>query len=140
MSDKNNVDEYLNELDKFSNGKIKNKKDLKILLDICFNESKEKELADLLFTAKYALGLFRIAEREALNPEIKNLDLIKKDIADNIDKIIFIMRSIIIGKNIAPIWEEKYLSLTQESFLNLRLLLNDFEWVKKYSNYMKRKN
>jgi len=35
-------------------------------------------------------------------------------------------------------FEEKYFSLTAESFANFQNLLHDLEWVKIYQNYLKR--
>lgn len=130
----------IEEIEKFSNYKLKRKDDLGLILEVGTSNLEKKEIEDLTFNAKYILGLQRVLKKGSLNPEVNNLEKIKNDYSENIIKITEQIGEII---NFAP--EEKrahlketYLELNQQSFQNLNELLEDLEWAKMYLNNKKR--
>ncbi len=72
--------------------------------------------------------------------EIDNLDHVKKDLTENMEKVIGDIRALLIHSSEInnKHFEDTYLSLTPNCFQNLNELLEDLEWVKKYLNYQKR--
>ena len=72
--------------------------------------------------------------------EIENLDYVKKDLGENMEKVIEQVRGILFNASAKTKthFEEVYLTLSATSFQNLNELLADLEQVKKYMNYQKR--
>jgi hypothetical protein len=82
----------------------------------------------------------RIAKNGPVVPEVNNIEHIKADLNDNINKGKEQLREIISNGNDEErgYFEKTYLSMTTESFGNLNKLFSDLEAVKKYINYLKR--
>ena len=95
---------------------------------------------DLAFTAKYVQGLLRIVKQAAVNTEINNLEQIKKDFSDNMEKAAAQIKEIIshADENIKFHFEQTYFELSQQGFINFSELLSDLEWAKQYLNEKKR--
>jgi hypothetical protein len=138
MNEELRADEYVEEIDNFSRGKLNCKEDLKILLKHIFSYSNEEQLNELSFTAKYVQGLFRAINQGSANPEIKNIDDLKKEITQNIEKCVSILKEVIPEEECNAYWNERYFELNTKSFFSLKYLLSDLEWVKMYRNDAKR--
>ena len=121
---------------------LKRKIDLQFILDEYWNNNLLDDFEELAFTAKYIEGLKRVLRKGGDFQEIENLDYIKKDMRENMEKVIEQIRSILLN---APddkkmYFEETYLILSASGFQNLNELISDLEQVKKYMNFQKRKN
>ncbi len=133
--------ELLKGIEEFSQNQIKRKDDLLILFDQAITNNKSKDLEDTAFTAKYIRGLMRILKSGSSNPEVGNLDQIKKDFEDNMKKVTDQLKKLISLSDplIKNNFEKTFFELNQESFQNLNDLLADLEWTKMYLNDQKRK-
>ena len=132
--------DVLNEVEIFSDSLLKRKTDLQIIVDESLQNNFEAEFEELAFTGKYIQGLKRVLQKGADFQEIDNLDHVKKDLTENMKKIIGDIRALLIhtSETNKKYFDDTYLSLTPNSFQNLNDLLEDLEWVKKYLNHQKR--
>ena len=121
---------------------LKRKNDLQIILDECLNNNLEEDFEELAFTGKYIEGLKRVLKKGGDFQEIENLDYVKKDLGENMEKTIEQVRAILqnVSDETKTHFEESYLKLSAASFQNLNELIADLEQIKKYLNYQKRKN
>lgn len=138
MNDNINIEEFFTGLTAFSHGKLLESEGLKIIISSAFRNGLMEELNDLVFNAKYVTGLFRVLSSAVNNPEIKNIDDIKKDLAINVEKCTVQIQSLIKGAEEKGELEKKYFELTKESFSNFKNLLSDLAWAKMYTNDLKR--
>jgi hypothetical protein len=135
-----NTKNLAEEINAFSGNKLKRRDDLKTLLDISFENDKSGLLEDVSFTAKYIMGLQRVIKKGSMNPEISNLEQIKLDYMNNIQKSVELLKEIV---NLSDIkvknhFEEIYFQLSHSGLSSLRELLEDLEWTKMYFNQQKR--
>jgi hypothetical protein len=132
--------EFVNEVEKFSKSRLKRKAELIRIYEEAVNNNNEKLFEDLAFTAKYVQGLLRIVKTGSANSEINNLDQIKKDFSDNMNKVILKIKEIIAGadEGMKTHFELTYFELSQQGFINISELLSDLEWAKIYLNDRKR--
>jgi hypothetical protein len=136
----NNPSEFVDAVEKFSKSKLNRKAELLRIYEEVLKNKNEAIFEDLAFTAKYIMGLLRIIKNRKMSPDINNIDQIKKDYSDNMDKIVNKIKDIIssAGEDLKLYFEQTYFELSQESFLNLNELLSDLEWTKLYMNHNKR--
>ncbi len=129
----------LDEVEKYSNSVLQKRADLQIIVDESLQNDFETEFEELTFTGKYIEGLKRILQKGAEITEIESLDYVKKDLTENMKKVVEQIKSIIFKatENTKNHFEETYLKLSPDCFKNLNQLLADLEWVKKYLNYQK---
>lgn len=130
----------LNDVENFSDSLLKRRADLQIIIDESLQNNYEAEFKELTFTGKYVQGLKRVLQKGADFQEIENLDHVKKDLTENMEKVIGDIRALLIhsSETNKKYFEDSYLSLTPNCFQNLNDLLEDLELVKKYLNYQKR--
>ena len=130
----------LNDVELFSDSLLKRKADLQIITNESLQNNFEAEFEELTFTGKYVQGLKRVLQKGADFQEIDNLDHVKKDLTENMEKVIGDIRALLIhsSETNKKYFEDTYLSLTPNCFQNLNDLLEDLEWVKKYLNHQKR--
>ncbi len=130
----------LNDVELFSDFLLKRKADLQIIIDESLQHNFEAEFEELTFTGKYIQGLKRVIQKGAEFQEIDSLDHVKKDLSENMEKVIRDIRALLIHSSKAnkKYFEDNYLSLTSNCFQNLNELLDDLEWAKKYLNHQKR--
>jgi len=97
---------------------------------------------DFCFTGKYLFGLFRVLNDSSNIPEVKNVDPIKKDITDSVEKITTQLKNMSYDLDEAQKKriEKEYLELSQNSLKNLLALFEDLNDIKKYLNFFKRNN
>ena len=121
---------------------LKKKYELQIIVDECLSNNLEENFEELAFTGKYIEGLKRVLKKGGDFQEIENLDYVKKDLGENMEKSIEQLRGILhnSSEETKLHFEENYLTLSAASFQNLNDLIADLEQVKKYLNYQKRKN
>ena len=121
---------------------LKRKNDLQIILDEYLNNNLEEDFEELAFTGKYIEGLKRVLKKCGDFQEIENLDYVKKDLGENMEKTIEQVRAILqnVSDETKTHFEESYLKLSAASFQNLNELIADLEQIKKYLNYQKRKS
>ncbi len=133
--------EYIAQVEKFSKSKLKRKAELLRIYEEVLKNNNEKDFDDLIFTAKYVNGLLRIVQKNYSASEISNLDEIKKDFSENINKVINQIKKIIshTDEQFKSHFDEVYFELSQQGFLNLSELISDLEWIKMFSNEIKRK-
>lgn len=136
----NSASVIIEEIDDFSQHRLNKKTDLKTLYSLSMMEDKGNTFNELSFTAKYAEGLMRVLKTGTSNPEVKNLDLIKKDFTHNMQKIVDQMKELVAhaDEQIKRYFEITYFDLSQQAMQNLTLILSDLEWAKKYFNMQKR--
>ena len=135
-----NAVEFVNEVEKFSKSKLKRKAELIRIYEESLNNKKEALFEDLVFTAKYVQGLLRIVNNDAVTSGVNNIEQIKKDFSDNLNKVVDKIKEIISNtdENMKLHFEQTYFELSQQGFLNLSELLSDLEWTKLYMNEKKR--
>ncbi len=130
----------LNDVENFSDSLLKRRADLQIIIDESLQNNYEAEFEELTFTGKYVQGLKRVLQKGADFQEIDNLDHVKKDLTENMEKVIGDIRALLIhsSETNKKHFEDTYLSLSPNCFQNLNELLEDLEQIKKYLNYQKR--
>ena len=132
--------DFINDVEKFSKDKLKRKAELIRIYEEALKYKNEKLFDDLAFTAKYVQGLMRVVKSGSINPDIKNIDSIKKDFTDNMNKVVLKIRELISSadENLKIHFEQTYFELSQQGFVNLAELLSDLEWTKIYLNDSRR--
>lgn len=133
---------FLDNVEEFFGKSLNNKSDLGILIRLCDTEEKVKNFESLCFTGKYVNGLLRVLQSSSKIPEVENVDQIKKDFAENMEKVISQLKDITSDSNEPDkkIFEENYFQLSQATMQNLQQLVEDLDSLKKYLNYKKRNN
>ncbi|MFO7526826.1 MAG: hypothetical protein R6W68_15340 [Ignavibacteriaceae bacterium] len=130
----------LTEAEKFTSLSLTKKDDLVQILTACKADKNYNLFEELCFTGKYVNGLFKVLKTGNSNPEINSLDHIKKDLSDNIQKVISQLREITLNSvsDVRNKFNDQYFSLNPESLNNLKELCSDLDIVKKYLNHLKR--
>jgi len=135
------------ELNEFSGSKLKNIPDLTYIIEIAENSANKNLFYDLLFSAKYVNGLAKILQSNVSVSSSRNgfavsasdeeaKEKIKKEFHANIVKFTELFKEFLQNADdaVKKDFENKYLSLTQSSMLNLNSLIYDLSWLKKYYN------
>ncbi|MDT3696385.1 MAG: hypothetical protein ROY99_08320 [Ignavibacterium sp.] len=134
--------EFLDEVELFSDKKLFRKNDITLLLENYFINQDVKEFKDFVFTGKYINGLFNVLQTAGSIANFQNLELVKRDLNNNIEKVTSLIKEITLSmtdKNKTAI-EKDYLSNTKDSFHNIKQLVEDLDLIKKYLNFLKRTN
>lgn len=136
-----NAQLIIEEVEQFSNNKLKLKNDLFVIVNSALKNNLNEKLNDLAFTSKYVKGLMRVLFSAQNNPEVKNIEQIQSDLSNNIQKTIEMIKDILIyeSSEIKYEFQKKYFNLNSESLGNLNFLLSDLEWLKMYFNDLKRR-
>lgn len=133
-------EDLLDRVENYFNKPLIKKQDLQIIFEVCNANNKLNEFERLSFTGKYVNGLLRVLKSCTNIPEVENTDNLKKDLSENMEKIISQLTEIISNadkKNKISI-EENYLKLSQISLQNLQSLAEDLDKIKIYLNHIKR--
>jgi len=131
---------FLDDVEKFTSKSLMRKDDLQIIIH-SFNQTKSfEDFESFTFLGKYVNGLFRVLESSGKVTEFQNLEQVKKDLRENIEKVISRLKEITLNLNEDHKIkiEKNYLALSKDSFQNLKLLVEDLDHIKKYFNYLKR--
>lgn len=132
---------FLDEVEKFSGKSLNKKDDLADIIETYKSFKNFEDFENLSFTGKYVNGLFKVLANSTKIPEVENVDHIKKDLSENMEKVISQLKEItsyMIEKN-KMLFEENYLQLSQSSLQNLQQFVEDLDIIKKYLNFLKRK-
>ena len=132
----------INETEEFLKRSLKKKDDLRIILNSFMQKNKFEDFEKFTFNGKYLNGLFRVLRDSPNLSEVKSVDHIKKDISETIEKMISKISEVAdsLGENEKAALKKNYLELSQDSLKNLQTLSEDLDDIKKYLNYIKRKN
>lgn len=132
----------IDSIEEFSGFSLNKKTDLKTLFELSLKDNEDTLFSELSFTAKYVQGLMRVIKSGTENSKVKSLDHIKKDFTQNMQKIIDQMKEILKGADdqIKRYFDTTYFDMSLQGLQNLRLILSDLEWTKKYLNEQKRLN
>ena len=139
-SEYNFSENFINEVDFFSNNQLKQKKDLQKIYYESLTNNTTHLFEELSFTAKYVNGLMNVLKSGVKNPEVKSLEHVKKDLTSNLNKLIEQIKNILLHSNdeLKGYFDENYLKMTQGSFEKLNELISDLDWTKKFLNDFKR--
>ncbi len=134
-------EELLDNVEKFTEKKFTQRSALSQLIKIISKNNQFEKFNELIFTAKYTNGLYRSIKLSQSNPQITNLDQIKKDFSENLEKVVSLIKEIIDKEISADIIEikQKYIESGEIQLGNLILLIDDLDQIKKFFNYLKRK-
>ena len=133
-------EDLLDRVENYFDKPLIKKQDLQIIFEVCNANNMLNEFERLSFTGKYVNGLLRVLKSSTNIPEVENTDNLKKDLSENMEKIISQLTEIISNaekKNKVSI-EENYLKLSQISLQNLQSLAEDLDKIKIYLNHIKR--
>ena len=132
---------FLEDVEKFSGKSLNKKVDLADIIEAYKSSKKFEDFESLSFTGKYVNGLFKVLANSTKIPEVENVDHIKKDLSENMEKVISQLKEITsyMNEKNKMFIEENYLQLSQSSLQNLRQLVEDLDTIKKYLNFLKRK-
>lgn len=134
--------DIITECEKFINKNLKQRDDLFEIVETYSLLNDVKGFEEFCFTGKYVNGLFRVLTNSSSIPEVTNIDHVKKDISENLEKINLELSRI--SKSLSTESKErienKYLKLSSESLQNLKYLIEDLDHLKKYINHLKRKS
>lgn len=132
--------EIITECEKFINKNLKQKDDLFEIIEAYSLLNDSTGFEEFCFTGKYVNGLFRVVTNSSSIPEVTNIDLVKKDLSDNLEKINLELNRISnsLSTESKERIENKYLKLSRESLQNLKYLIEDLDHLKKYINHLKR--
>lgn len=133
-------EEFLDNVERFIERKLTQRKIISQLFEHINQTNQIEKFQEMVFTAKYVNGLFRIIKTSQSNQQISNIDQIKNDFSENLQKVISILKEIISGQNISVVEniETQYLTAGETQFENLMLFLDDLDQIKKYINFIKR--
>ena len=136
LTDKN----FLTGVEEYTGNLLQKKEDIKKIIELAVAEKKEKEFEKLVFTAKYISGMMRVLKNAPGIPEVNSIDHVRKDLNDNLQKGIELLKEIIFSEKdvMRDYFEKTYFTLTTQNLTNLTKLFSDLESVKKYLNYSKR--
>lgn len=130
----------LNTAEEFTNSIMVHKDDLLSIINEANKNNKAELFEELCFTGKYVNGLMRVMKTGSSNSEVKSLDHVKKDLSDNMEKVISQLKEITLNSSVEVKneFEKKYFNLSPETFKNLSELVSDLDTLKKYINHLKR--
>ena len=137
-----NTKNFLREVEKFLGESLNRKNDLQIIFDLSVQFKLEKNFEELAFNGKYLNGLMKILKSGTSLPEVESLEHVKEDLAIKMETLISQIRGIVSNSDEATVsrFEKNYLELNKQNLLNLNLLIEDLDRVKKYLNFKKRTN
>lgn len=132
--------DFLDSVEMFTERKLHHKKFLQQLIDETSQYELYEKFEELAFTGKYVNGLLRAVKIGQSNPDVTNLQMIKEDLMNNIEKVISLIKEITLNLNDDTLNEIKikFIELSKEQFTNLTQLIDDLDQVKKYLNHLKR--
>ena len=135
-----NASDFVDEVEKFLKRFLHRKAEMIAIYDASIDSNQMNIFRELCFTAKYIVGMMRVLQEGGNNPQVSNLEDIKKDFAANVNKAIGQIRQIIAGADESQkkYFEEEFFLRSHAGLTNLNELLADLESAKLYLNYLKR--
>lgn len=135
-----NASDFVDEVEKFLKRSLNRKAEVIAIYDASIDSNQMNIFRELCFTAKYLVGMMRVLRQGGNNPQVSNLEDVKKDFAANMNKAIEQIRQIVAAADISQkkYFEEEFFLRSHAGLTNLNELLADLESVKLYLNYLKR--
>lgn len=135
-------EKFLDDVEKFNEKKFSQRQTLSTLIQLINRTNQFEKFSELIFLSKYVNGLYRSIKISQLNPQITNIESIKKDFIENLQKVSSLLNEIILidKSGDAETIKFKYINLSETQLEDLLKLIEDFEKIKKYVNYLKRKD
>lgn len=132
--------EFVSAVEKFAKHPLNRKAEMIVLYEAAVDSNQIDIYRELCFTAKYLLGMIRVIKDGGTNPQVNNLDQVKKDFSENMNKAINQIQQITSGLNEQQkkYFEEELFTKSHSGLTNLNELLADLESAKLYMNYLKR--
>lgn len=150
MKISDNTKKTIEELYIYSGKKLKNVIELMVLIEIAAQSGKDKLFYDIQFSAKYLNGLGKILQSNvALTTQKKPgsngeesqtadeaREKIMKEYKNNMVKFTNYLKDLLLDADEADRKEieDKYLTLSRTSMVNLTTLIYDLSWLKRFLN------
>jgi hypothetical protein len=140
--------DIIHELSDFSGQKLHNVNDVSFLLESSVAAKQDRLFDDIIFNAKYLNGLGKILHDHMTESSGKNgapgtekmtdesFDKVRSEFKDHMKKFSLQLTALIkdTEETERKEFEEKYLSMNQQSIVNLTTLIYDLSWMKKFRN------
>lgn len=138
LTDKN----FLTGVEEYTGSLLQKKEDIKKIIELVAAKKKEEEFEKLVFTAKYISGMMRVLKNAPGIPEVNSVDLVRKDLNENMKKGIEQLKEIISSgsESVGDYFNKMYFNLSTQNFSNITQFFSDLESVKKYMNHLKRQS
>lgn len=118
---------FLDDVETFSGRPLNKRDDLADIIEAYKSSKKFEDFEILSFTGKYVNGLFKVLANSTKIPEVENVDHIKKDLSENMEKVISQL------KEITSYMNEKNKMLIEENYFKNYLKVH----CKIFSNWWK---
>jgi len=135
----NKIEQILNSINNLAKDDIRNKEDIRRIIESALEHDQTNLLRELSFQAKYLQGLLKIIKTKNEVIDDKYFINVRTEYTEGIKKVKELLEKIIEPESqfIKNIFNEKYFQLTHHSMSNLTNLCNDFSYVKLYFNDLK---
>jgi hypothetical protein len=136
------TDKILTGFKDFAKDNINDEHTLRIIMQSVYESKNDKLFEDLIFKAKYLTGLEQILSGKISTTytveSLQATERIKNEYKDNYLKIREALVTInnLEDTNYKTDFENKFLSITHQSMLNLKRLIEDLSMLKKYMNQL----
>jgi hypothetical protein len=143
MNISESTNDFIIELNEFSNNKIKNIYEVSCLIELSVKEVNKKNFKDIIFTAKYLNGLGKVLHQSITstsnsdnNVKLNSAEKVREEYTNNIthftSRLNLYMQNA--DEDFKKEFENKFLSLNRTSLVNLTTLIYDLSWVKMFFN------
>ncbi len=131
-----NPPDFVNNVELFNNTKLKRKIELLRIYESSIKYSKEKEFADLLFSAKFVHGLFMFIQKDSTDISTTDAQKIKEELLTGIKKIINQIQFLVKDneEEFRQYLNENFFIANQQNFQKLTELISDLALAKLYFN------
>ena len=131
-----NPPDFVNNVELFNNTKLKRKIELLRIYESSIKYSKEKEFADLLFSAKFVHGLFMFIQKDSTDISTTDAQKIKEELLTGIKKIIDQIQFLVKDneEEFRQYLNENFFIANQQNFQKLTELISDLALAKLYFN------
>ena len=139
LENNENAQEFYNGLSAFTGKSFRFPDELKSVIFLSFRLKNVEELHQASFIAKYITGLKRVVQNAAGNPEVNNVEDIKKDLMQNFEKLISTLQDIVKDDGaVRELFASRFLEMNPDAFMNLNGFIEDLALLKVYFNSLKR--
>lgn len=131
-----NPPDFVNNVELFNKTKLKRKIELLRIYESSIKYSKEKEFADLLFSAKFVHGLFVFIQKDSTDISTTDAQKIKEELLTGIKKIIDQIQFLVKDneEEFRQYLNENFFIANQQNFQKLTELISDLALAKLYFN------
>jgi hypothetical protein len=127
------TDKYLNAVERYAGKQLRHRREIGMLID-CANHAGNASLFErIIFLAKFITSGFDILRRSGnVADETKNLS---DEVEKKLQEIIVLMRDLcaVDPETSAEIFEDRLLKKSDDSLMQMKNLLAELTWIKKYS-------